>query len=193
MSGTPELRRADKQMSETRVRELLTRGYCGRLATIGADGFPYVVPLLYVWMDDKIYTHNTAARGHLRANVDANPRACFEIDEPGEVFGYGRFECDTSLSYASVVAFGSVRVVENREDKARFCTALIDKYARHVPGRPQSFFPRLDQITVYAMTVERITGKETVLPVLSERWPARDRTKSPQAVPPAEREKPAPE
>jgi uncharacterized protein len=182
--SAPQLRRADRQMSDARVQEVLMRGYCGRLATISADGFPYIIPLLYVWMDGKIYTHNTRAPGHLRTNVDANLRACFEIDEPGEVFGYGRFECDTSVSYASVIAFGSIRVVDEREDKGRFCTALIDKYAAHVSGRPKSFFPRLDQITVYAMTVERITGKEAMLPVVSERWPARDRTKTPQATPP---------
>ena len=48
MSSAPQLRRADKQMSEARLQELLARGYCGRLATVGADGFPYIVPLLYV-------------------------------------------------------------------------------------------------------------------------------------------------
>ena len=184
MSNAPQLRRADKQMSEARLQQLLAQGYCGRLATIGVDGFPYIVPLLYVWMDGKIYTHNTRAPGHLRTNVDANPRACFEIDEPGEVFGYGRFECDTSISYASIVAFGSVRVVDDRTEKERFCQALIDKYARHVTGRPKSFFPRLDLIAVYAMTVDRMTGKETTLPVVGEQWPARDLTKTPNAIPP---------
>lgn len=184
MSSAPQLRRADKQMSEARLQDLLTRGYCGRLATVGADGFPYIVPLLYVWMDGKIYTHNTRAPGHLRANVDANPHACFEIDEPGEVFGYGRFECDTAISYSSIVAFGSVVVVDDRAEKDRFCRALIDKYSGHVSGRPKSFFPRLDLIAVYAMTVERITGKEAALPAISDQWPARDNTKTPQAVPP---------
>ncbi len=184
MSSAPPLRRADKQMSEARLQELLKRGYCGRLATVGADGFPYIVPLLYVWMDGKIYTHNTRAPGHLRANVDANPHACFEIDEPGEVFGYGRFECDTAISYSSIVAFGSVVVVDDRAEKDRFCRALIDKYAGHVSGRPKSFFPRLDLIAVYAMTIERITGKEAALPAISDQWPARDNTKTPKAVPP---------
>src|SRR5437773_1312907 len=62
MSSSPQLRRADRQMSDARVEEMLARGYCGRLGTVGADGYPYVVPLLYVWMDGKIYTHNTIAR-----------------------------------------------------------------------------------------------------------------------------------
>jgi len=60
----------------------------------------------------------------------------------------------------------------------------LDKYARHVTGRPKSFFPRLDLIAVYAMTVERITGKEATLPAVGEQWPSRDRTKTPNAVPP---------
>jgi len=34
---------------------------------------------------------------------------------------------------------------------------------------------------VYAITAERITGKEQALPPLSEQWPAKDRTKTPNA------------
>jgi hypothetical protein len=50
-----------------------------------------------------------------------------------------------------------------------------------VPGRPQSFYPRLNEVTVYALTVERITGKHCPLPDISEQWPALDRTKTPNA------------
>jgi nitroimidazol reductase NimA-like FMN-containing flavoprotein (pyridoxamine 5'-phosphate oxidase superfamily) len=64
--------------------------------------------------------HNTRVRGHLRDNVDRDPRACFEIDEPGEIFPYGRTECDTSIAYRSVVAFGRIRIVEDRAQKQRF-------------------------------------------------------------------------
>jgi nitroimidazol reductase NimA-like FMN-containing flavoprotein (pyridoxamine 5'-phosphate oxidase superfamily) len=177
MSNAP-VRRADKLMDEARVREVLASAYSGRLATVGADGWPYVVPLLYVYMGEQIYTHNAAARGHLRSNLEHDPRACFEIDEPGEVFGYGRFECDTSLSYASVIAFGKVRIVTDRDEKARFCSALMTKYAAHVPGRPKDVFPRIDHIAVYAMAIERATGKHAALPAAVDQWPARDRTKS---------------
>jgi nitroimidazol reductase NimA-like FMN-containing flavoprotein (pyridoxamine 5'-phosphate oxidase superfamily) len=184
MSGAPKLRRTDRQMSTEAVRALLERGYCGRLASVGADGFPYIVPLLYVWMENRIYVHNALARGHFRENIERDSRVCFEMDEPGEVFPYGRFECDTALSYRSVIAFGAVRVVEDREEKARFCTALMEKYGRSMPERAKSFFPRLDQIAVYAMAVESMTGKETPLPAKAEQWPASDRTKSPAATPP---------
>ena len=49
--------------------------------------------------------------------------------------------------------------------------------------RPAGFYPRLDQITLYAIAVERMTGKETVLPAAPQRWPAADRTASPDARP----------
>jgi hypothetical protein len=57
------------------------------------------------------------------------------------------------------------------------------KYARKDWVRPKGFYPRIDQITLYAITVERLTGKETPLPRVSEQWPAVDRTKSPNARP----------
>jgi len=55
------------------------------------------------------------------------------------------------------------------------------------PGwkRPEAFFPRLGDITVYAMTIARLSGKEQALPEVSQRWPALDRTRTPQAIPPA--------
>lgn len=184
MSQPPGLRRTDKQMPEARLRELLERGFCSRLASVGADGWPYVVPLLYVLRGEEIWVHNTRARGHLRANVEHDPRVCLEIDEPGEVFPYGRFECDTSVAYRSAVVFGSIRIVDDRSQKQAFFEAFMSKYAPSGADRPQRFFPRLDEVTVYAIRIERMTGKETPLPAAENRWPAIDRTKSPGAQPP---------
>lgn len=190
MSAPPPVRRADKAMSDEHARDMIARGFAGCLATVGPDGWPYAVPLLYVWMAGEIWVHNTAARGHLRANVDHEPRVCFELDEPGEIFAYGRFECDSSVAYKSVIAYGRIRVVEDRAAKQRFCEALIAKYGRPEweqpeQQRPKSFFPRLDVITVYAIAIERVTGKETPLPGVAQRWPATDMTRTPNAKPPS--------
>lgn len=170
-------------LGDTEARELIARAYCGRLATMGSDGWPYIVPLLHVFIGDEISLHNTAARGHLRANIERDGRACFEVDEPVKVFDYGRFECDTGLAYQSALAYGRVRIIDDRERKNRFFDELLAKYGTGVPGRPKSFYPRLDGVTVYAMSVERISGKQCPLPPSSEQWPARDRTMSPNAVP----------
>jgi nitroimidazol reductase NimA-like FMN-containing flavoprotein (pyridoxamine 5'-phosphate oxidase superfamily) len=184
MSTPPKVRRTDRILAEDAARATLADGFCGRLATVGADGYPYCVPLLYVWMDGEVWLHNTRARGHLRTNVDHDSRVCFEVDEPGEVFAYGRFECDSSVAYRSVILFGRIRVVEDRSAKQRFCDALMAKYAKADWDRPKGFFPRLDDITVYAIAVERLTGKTAALPAVDQQWPATDGTKSPNAKPP---------
>jgi uncharacterized protein len=178
--SSPQLRRADRMMPEDRARQFLARGFSGRLATIGEDGYPYCVPLLYVWMDDQVFVHTTSARGHLRSNVERCSRICFEVDEPEQVFDYGRFECDSGLAYSSVVLFGAIRIVEERAIKQRFCEMLMRKYGKpDTQVRPKGFFPRLDIITVYAIAIERITGKQQALPV--QQWPAIDFTKTPDA------------
>jgi len=179
------VRRVDKLMSEDRARQMLADGFCGRLGTVGPDGWPYVVPLLYVWLDGEIWLHNARAPGHLRGNVEHEPRVCFEVDQAGDVFAYGRFECDTSLAYRSVIAFGRARVVEDEASKTRFFIELMRKYGDAAWERPAGFFPRLNEITLYAVAIERLTGKETPLPDVSRRWPALDATRSPRAVPPA--------
>jgi len=181
--SSPQLRRQDRVLEENDTRELIAHAYCGRLATVGTDGWPYVVPLLHVYSGDEIGLHNTAARGHLRTNVDGNPRACFEVDEPMKVFDYGRFECDTGLAYRSAIAYGHIRVLDERAAKIRFFDALLAKYGTGVGGRPKGFYPRLDDVTVYALRVERMTGKCCPLPPVGEQWPALDRTQSPNALP----------
>jgi nitroimidazol reductase NimA-like FMN-containing flavoprotein (pyridoxamine 5'-phosphate oxidase superfamily) len=183
MSGGPGLRRADRAMTEEQTLRALACGFAGRLATISEDGYPYCVPLLYIWAEDRVFLHGTSARGHLRRNVEREPRVCFEIDEPEAVFDYGRFECDSGLAFRSVILFGRIRIAEDRETKQRFCERLMQKYGKPNSIRPKNFFPRLDAITVYALTVERITGKEKILPPLSEQWPAVDRTMTPHARP----------
>ena len=184
MSSPPPVRRSDKLMSDDRARAFLSRGHCARVATVGVDGSPYCTPLLYVCIDGELLMHNSAAPGHFRTNVDHEPRVCVVVDEPGEVFDYGRFECDVSIAHVSVVVRGTIRIVEDRAVKQRFCDELMAKYHGRDVGRPKSFYPRLDHITVYAVSVDRVTGKETTLPAPADQWPASDNTKTPNAIVP---------
>jgi hypothetical protein len=185
MSGPTDLRRHDLAIDAAHVEALLQRGFCGRLATVGGDGAPYCTTMLYVWMDGAIHLHGTRAKGHLRSNIDHEPRVCFAIDEPGQVFDYGRFECDSTVSYTSVVVFGRVRVVDDAAIKQRFFDAVMAKYRTGGAPRPRSFYPRIDQIALYVLEVERLTGKRIVLPDVSGQWPALDRSKTPDATSPS--------
>lgn len=176
------MRRADKEMAVSRAHELLASTYSGRLATVGPDGAPYICPLLFVWADGKVWLHSASVQGHLQRNVRHEPRVCFEIDAPGDTFAYGRFQCDTALAYQSVLVFGELAIVEERDQKSRFFDRLMSKYYAQDTDRPPGFYPRLDDVTVYALAVQRVTGKETTLPAVEARWPAVDGTKSPDAA-----------
>jgi nitroimidazol reductase NimA-like FMN-containing flavoprotein (pyridoxamine 5'-phosphate oxidase superfamily) len=182
--SAPNLRRADMAMTPERMLQTLDCGFAGRLATVSEDGSPYCVPMLYIWADSQLFLHGTSALGHLQTNVRREPRVCFALDEPDEVFDYGRFECDSGLAYRSLLRFGRINIVEETAAKQLFCERLMEKYGKPNSIRPKNFFPRLDIITVYALTIDRMTGKELLLPELSEQWPAKDRTRTPNARPP---------
>ena len=184
MSTPPNLRRVDRLMADNEARQFLKAGFAGRLATVSEDGSPYCLPFLYVWLDHRILFHNTIARGHLRGNVAHEARVCFLVDEPEQVFDYGRFECDTGLAYRSVIVFGTIAVIDDLALKQRFFETLLEKYGTPERDRPRGFFPRIGEVTVYAISITRITGKQLSLPGITERWPAIDSTKSPHARPP---------
>jgi hypothetical protein len=181
--SAPNLRRADMAMTEDDMLRALAGGFAGRLATVSEDGYPYCVPMLYIWADNQVFLHGTSAGGHLQSNLRREPRVCFELDEPDEVFDYGRFECDSGLAYRSVILFGTIRFAGDTATKQWFCERLMEKYGKPNSIRPKNFFPRLDVINIYAMTVERMTGKARLLPALSEQWPAKDQTRTPHVRP----------
>ena len=178
-----QVRRRDREIGRDEIDAALRVLKLGHFASIGSDGEPYVVPNLFVYNAGRIHLH-TAGNGHFRRNISANPRACFEAAEMGEVYPYGEFRCDLSTSYVSVIGFGSMRIEGGAAAKARFFDAFVAKYADPRWEQPERFYPRLDQVTVYCLTLERVTGKRLLLPPLSEQWPAQNRTKSPGAKPP---------
>ena len=176
-----QLRRADKVMSADEVDVFLHGSFCGRTATIGADGYPYIAPNLFVWHGWTVYLHTGRHAGHFAANVRHCDRVSFEVDEPGEVFPYGSIECDTTVSYRSVVMFGRIQVLDREQDARAFFTRFMTKYAPTDSwGREIGSFPRIQATVVYAITPEAVTGKHGVLPLLDERWPARNKTLSPE-------------
>ncbi len=175
------IRRKDKELGQAEVEALLERTAIGHFATVSESGFPYVVPNLFVYAEGKIYTHNSSVTGHFRQNVAHSSQVCFEIAEMGQVWPYGEFECDTTTSYASAIGFGTIQVVNDPTEKARFFDRFMAKYADTEWERPKGFYPRLEQVTVYCIELAQLTGKHGPLPAVSEQWPAKNNTRSPRA------------
>jgi uncharacterized protein len=167
-------------MTAAEVDDMLARAFCGRIATVGADGYPYVVPNLFTWIQGAVYLHTAPYAGHFIANVRHSDRVSFEVDEPGQIFPYGHVECDTSVSYRSVIMFGRIKILDDAAEKTRFYGAFMAKYAPSGSwGRERGSFPRMESTIVYAIAPEMVTGKQGLLPAVSDQWPNRNLTGSP--------------
>ena len=58
-----EMRRNKQQLSRAECEEILRRAASGVLAVSGDGGYPYAVPLSYVYEDGKLWFH-CALSGH---------------------------------------------------------------------------------------------------------------------------------
>ena len=58
-----DMRRKKQLLSPEESLQILENGTSGVLAVAGDDGYPYTVPLSYVYHDSKIYFH-AAKSGH---------------------------------------------------------------------------------------------------------------------------------
>ena len=99
------MRRKKQQLSPGACAEILRRGTSGVLAVAGDGGYPYAVPLSYVYDGQTVYFHS-AKTGHKIDAVAREPRASFCVIDRDEVLP----EAFTT-AYRSVIVFGRVRVV----------------------------------------------------------------------------------
>ena len=79
-------------------------------------------------MDGEVWVHNTRVRGHLLRERRPRSQGLLRDRRSGPDLPYGPTWCDTSVAYRGVVAFGRIRIVEERAQKQRFFEAFMDKY-----------------------------------------------------------------
>ena len=85
-------------LTQEQIEELFLRAEVGRLGTFSQDGFPYVLPMHFVYFDNKIYLHGLA-KGKKIDNIKFNSNVCFEIDEMLSLLYEGvENPCDVSIS-----------------------------------------------------------------------------------------------
>ena len=151
-----KMRRFKQQLTDEQAREVLTRGKTGILAVMGDEGYPYTVPINYVYADGKIYMHS-AQSGHKIDAIRAYDKASFCVIDADDVV-----PADYSTNFRSVVAFGRARIIEDEEAKMASLRLLGDKYN---PNQPEALdsevahgFKRLHMIE---FEIEHMTGKQS--------------------------------
>ena len=113
------------------IDRILSSTNIGRLATNGADGYPYVTPVNFVWREGKIYFH-CALVGEKMDNLARDPKVCFQVDIPLAHLDTGhdpeRRVCKMHQLYHSVIIRGLARVIPDGALKTTALNALVAKH-----------------------------------------------------------------
>jgi len=103
----------------------------GRIATVDTEGYPYIIPLNFVFHEGCVYFH-CAPGGEKLSNLTRDPRVCFEVDVPlaylGVAFNPERNPCRTHQLYHSVIIRGLARIVPDGDLKTAALNALMVKH-----------------------------------------------------------------
>ena len=151
-----EMRRSNQQLEREECLRILGEGENGVLALLGEGGYPYAVPLNYVFDDGAIYFH-CAAEGHKIDAIRKCDKASFCVIEADEVD-----EAAYSTRYRSAIAFGRVRLVEDAAEKRRSLQALCDRFCPATPEiTAQKLEKSLGKVMMVCLTIEHLTGKES--------------------------------
>ena len=127
------------------MRRRINASMVARLATVGRDGRPHIVPITFALGDDAIYfsvdfkPKKTADLQRLR-NIEANPAVAVLIDHYEEDW--------TKLWWVRVD--GSARIVIDGSEFDRAIALLTERYAQYRSARPEG--------PAVVITIERMTG-----------------------------------
>jgi len=152
-----------KIRSFEKIKEFLKVEHIGRISSIDKNGFPQIIPMNFVFLNDAIYLHSHV-RGEKLENISRNNKVGFEVDKELEFLpSYFEDPNDASLAdtlYISVVIKGIGSFVTDRKEKTLALNALIAKYQPEGQYEPiKSDMEVLDEVTVIKVTPQTIHGK----------------------------------
>jgi len=146
-----------------KIKEFLNEEHVGRISSIDKNGFPQIIPLNFVFLNDAIYVHSHV-KGEKLDNISRNNKVGFEVDRELEFLpSYFADPTDASLAdtlYISVVIKGIGSFVTDKEEKTLALNGLMEKYqpeGQYVPIK--SDMQVLDAVTVIKVTPQTIHGK----------------------------------
>jgi len=148
-----EMRRKDREITKEEIEQILSSGEYGILSTISDNGYPYVVPLSFVYYDNRIYFH-CALEGQKLDNIKQNSKVSFCVITDTEVLPK-KF----SHRYKSVIIFGEASEVEG-DLKESILFELINKYSSEFLEAGKKYIQNdKDKTKVVKIDIHHVTGK----------------------------------
>ena len=153
-----EMRRKKQALAPEACAEVLNRGTSGVLALQGDEGYPYAVPLSYVYDGDRLYFH-CAKSGHKLDAIRRDPKASFCVIDQDQIVPE-----EYTTYFRSVIVFGTVRIMEEESEKRAAIEKLALKYAPKDSGenRRKAIEREWAPLCMLEMTVSHLSGKEAV-------------------------------
>jgi hypothetical protein len=152
-----KMRRSRQQLSKTECDAILSMGTSGTLALLGDNGYPYAVPISYVYADGRLYFHS-AQTGHKVDAIRGHDKASFCVIAADEVH-----PSEFTTYFRSVIAFGRIQIIES-EDERMYAASLLG--VRYNPGDDTGLQKELEKglshMLILRLDIEHLTGKEAI-------------------------------
>ena len=149
--------------SKEKIIEFSSSQQTGRIASIDDNGFPQIIPMNFVFINDAVYIHSHT-RGEKLDNIKRNQKVGFEVDKSLEFLpSYFSDPADASLAdtlYISVIIKGNASIVSDKEEKTNALNGLMEKYQPEGGYEPiRSDMDVLKEVEVIKIVPESLRGK----------------------------------
>ena len=149
--------------SYEKIKQFLNDEHVGRISSIDVNGFPQIIPMNFVFLNDAIYMHSHV-KGEKLDNISKNNKVGFEADRELEFLpSYFEDPHNAALAdtlYISIVIKGIASFVSDREEKTLALNGLMEKY------QPEGFYDPLksdmrvlDAVSVIKIIPKKLHGK----------------------------------
>lgn len=113
-----QMRRFKQQLSQEECEQILLAERRGVIAVHGEDGYPYGVPMDYLYEQGRIYFHG-AKEGHKLDAIKADNRVSFTVVDQGV-----QVEGKQGPDVRSVIVFGRVTLMETTSEALEIACRL---------------------------------------------------------------------
>ena len=105
-----KMRRSRQQLTKSECDAILSKTTSGTLALLGDNGYPYAVPISYVYADGKLYFHS-AKTGHKVDAIRQHDKASFCVVAADDVR-----PSEFTTYFRSVIALGKIQIIDSEEE-----------------------------------------------------------------------------
>ena len=150
-----KMRRVGQQISDDECREILRTEKRGVLSLIGDEGYPYGIPLDHWYCEEngRIYFHG-AKEGHKIDSIKKCDKASYCVYDEG----YTK-PGEWALNIKSVIVFGRIRLVTDKDKEREICTRLVQKFTDDEDFLEKELRNSLARVQCLELIPEHITGK----------------------------------